>query len=817
MSFIERMRRFPTAGWAALFALLLVFPLLGSFGFWDPWELNLAERAREMVRAGNLTDPTVGRRYTAEPPLDLFFAALGMKVFGVRELGARFGNAIFAVGTLLGVYWAGLGLFRRRAALLATLALGTMPLFFLQARQLTSDMPLVFGLTLALGGLGRFAWPADGRRRLGYLGVATIGMVIGTLSGGAMLGVALPGLALAGTVAVAWGLTPAEPVPGSSPLCPAGVGPDLPSGRSFGRGLLASPAGILVLVVGGVGLLVLVLTLTQANVAGQYSILLGGTPRGGTPPQKFDYLIRQIGFGVFPWSALVVFALGRAIVRLGEDDDRLETQAAQPAWGAVEPHRERSAAPSGLESGARLGTARLAFGQLYLLVFAAFGYGLSTVFVLMSGDARFAPLAPLALALGAFLDEALEGERAEPVLGLVVATGTMVVARDLFLAPEELPSLHLLNKVKWPPQLSLGPAFLLAGLAVAAGIYLGLATRARTMGKGSSPRSSGPGWSLRQRLEDLLVRVGRWGFHGAIVAAVVFAALVAHGLQPTLSRHYSFKPVLESYTRYAQGDEPIARYRVEGHGTGFYSAGEMVDLQNQDRVVAFLQPSRRAFVLVAAEELAALDAAFRLKRTDYFVVDASSSRFLLLSNRLSGGQEDQNPLKKYVWMSPRPPITVAAGDNPGVVRYEWPAERPPWPPPRVPAVAEFGNAIELLGADYPPEARRPGKIPLTLHFRVNRRPPPGFKIFVHLDSSGSPRVLGDHAPLDGTFPTSYWLPGEYIKDYVEVDIPLMTTPAGVYTFFIGFWPGGEQKRLPITSGTLGDGFDRARVGTIDIR
>ena len=203
-----------------------------------------------------------------------------------------------------------------------TLALGTMPLFFLQARQLTSDMPLIAGLALALGGLGRYAWPADGRRRLQDLVVGAAGMSIGTLSGGALLGVALPALAVAGTVAVAWGLTPAELRVAGAParLTAPGLGPDVPAGRSFGRGLLASPRGIVVLVIGAVGLLVLLLTLTQANVAGQYSLLLGGTPRGGTPPQKFEYLIRQIGFGVFPWSALVVFALGRALVRLGEDD-----------------------------------------------------------------------------------------------------------------------------------------------------------------------------------------------------------------------------------------------------------------------------------------------------------------------------------------------------------------------------------------------------------------------------------------------------------------------------------------------------------------
>src|SRR5262245_59941241 len=136
MSFADRLRRVSPGVGAIVFAVLLIFPFLGSFGFWDPWELNLAERAREMMTGGQLGDPTLGGRYPGEPPLDLFLAGLGMKMFGASELGARLFNALAAVAALLGVFWAGKGLFRPRAALLATLALGTMPLFFLQARQL---------------------------------------------------------------------------------------------------------------------------------------------------------------------------------------------------------------------------------------------------------------------------------------------------------------------------------------------------------------------------------------------------------------------------------------------------------------------------------------------------------------------------------------------------------------------------------------------------------------------------------------------------------------------------------------------------------
>ena len=60
------------------------------------------------------------------------------------------------------------------------------------------------------------------------------------------------------------------------------------------------------------------------------------------------------------------------------------------------------------------------------------------------------------------------------------------------------------------------------------------------------------------------------------------------------------------------------------------------------------------------------------------------------------------------------------------------------------------------------------------------------------------------------------MPGEYIRDTYDVDVPLMTTPAGKYTLLMGFWPGGEGKRLKITAGH-NDGSDRTQVGFIEIK
>jgi hypothetical protein len=790
MSFMEKVRRIPPVWWIALFAVALVLPRIGSFGFWDPWELKIAEHARDMAHTSVL-DVTVDKRFPAEPPLELVTSAVGMRIFSVGEFGGRIGNGLFAILAILAVYWAGAGLFRRRAAVLSALVLGSIPLFVLQARQIVSDMPLMAGLALALGGIGRYTWPADGTRRIRDLIIGVLGLLVGYFGGGALLGVALPCLALGGALTVGYGLRPKQPETGAV-LSSPGIGPHVSADVSFGRGLLVqgAPGRTPLLTLAVLGIVLLVITMATGNVAGKFSMMLGGVPRAGTPSTTFEFLIRQLGFGLFPWSALAVFALGRPFIRLG---------------GGSEPDGDR-----------------YAFVQLYLLLFAAFGFALSSYFVLMTGEARYVALAPIALALGALLDEALEGERAEPVLGLLVATGTMLVARDFDLGPEELVSVHTIAKVRWPSVLKDGPLFLGIGSLFAAGIYTGFATRGRALGK-VALRDLGQAGRWRHRIEKIVVEAGRYGIQTALVVALVFGGILGHYIVPAISKHLSFKPLIESYKKFAQHGEKIGRYKVEAQGAGFYSHREMIDLPSPERVTQFLRSGERVFALVSASELAVLDAALKSARVPYFVVDGSSTRFLLLSNRIEAGEKDENPLKKDVWMAPQLPRTVVTESGEGtadeavkrVQKIEWPDQPAPWKW-RVSARATFDDSIELVGADFPASIRRPGKIPLTLYFRVLKRPKPGFRVFAHFDAPGEPRLLGDHAPLNGAFPTDYWLPGEYIRDTYDVEVPLMTTPAGKYTLLIGFWPGGEGKRLKITSGN-NDGSDRTLVGSIDIK
>jgi hypothetical protein len=770
------LRAVPAWGWALLFALIICLPRLGAFGFWDPSELKIADQARDMVRSGSILDPTVGGKYAASARLDLVLAALGIKIFGASELGARLPIALTAIGALMAVFWAGTGLFRQRAALLGALVLGTMAMFVLEARQLTTDMPLIAALALSMGGLGRFAWPASGRRRFSDLAVALVGLGIGYLGGGALAGVVLPLASLLGAIIVGGGLVPVEAGvdDGTVDLAPAGIGADVPAGKPFSASTLRPGArGFAVFALLGVVALALLVMSMTGIVAGKYSALLGGVPHSGAPTHTFETLIRELGFGMFPWSAVAVFALARPLIRL--DGDGAPTNA------------------------------RLAFGQLYLFLFAGLGFALSSYRLIIFGEARAVNLAPIALAVGVFLDEALEGRRSEPVAGLLMATGTMIVARDFYLAPEELASVHLYDKVKWPSVVSIGELMLGIAFLAALGVYVGLAARGRALGRVEGPDLSGA-TERRRKLDRGFLQLGRWGLQGSVAIAVVFALWLAQSLMPTLSTHFSFKPAMESYARFAKPGDKIARYHVEGHGSGFYGGDNITDVPSQDKLEEFLRDANRVFALVSTDDLATLDAAFKRGHIDYYVLDASSSRFLLISNKLASGEADANPLKKDVWMAPTP-----VGPNGEFA----PNETPPWKW-RVPVSATFGDSIELVGADFPESVRRPGKIPLSLIFRVKKAPPAGYKIFIHYDGPAAPRVIGDHDPLNKAFPTSAWLPGEYIRDTYETEVPLMTTPAGTYQVFVGFWPGGEGRRLKITQGP-NDGADRVRLGTLEVK
>ena len=259
----------------AALALVLFFPKLGSFGFWDPYEIKVADAARNVVTdQQSLAQAThvIGR-----PPATVVLVTAGFRLFGIGELGGRLPIAITSLFAVLACFYAGSSLIRRRGALLASFILATAPAFLLGARQLTTNAPLLLATSLTVGALARLCWPPEGSppiMRVVDVLALVAGIFIGFTSGALLVGVVAPLAA----VAVALLASPNRPR------------------VEFAIGLgVAAVAGL-----GAAGW-------AWAHPTG-YSALLGGIPHPFLNSAVFTNALKQLGFGLFPWIALLPIA-----------------------------------------------------------------------------------------------------------------------------------------------------------------------------------------------------------------------------------------------------------------------------------------------------------------------------------------------------------------------------------------------------------------------------------------------------------------------------------------------------------------------------
>jgi 4-amino-4-deoxy-L-arabinose transferase-like glycosyltransferase len=396
----------------ALVGLALFVPRLGAFGFWDPYEIRVADAARVVSTSHNWSFmPHLGK-----PPALVWLVAAGFSRFGVYESAGRLPVALVATLILLATYYAGAGLGRRRGALLGALALATCPGFLLGSRQLMSNAPMLLGAILAVGGLGRAAWPkpdtsAGGRLLDLLLGVA--GLLIGFASAGLLVG-ALPVLA---ALAVALPLSG-----GAMPLTAA-----------------ASVASVAVLA----------LVVAAFRKTG-YSALLAGVPHAFGSTAVITSHLKSLGFAAFPWVALAPLAAIRALAVAG--------------------------APADESGDAELRRAR--FGMTFLLAWIALTY-LAGTFQSAGASELPLPLAPVVLlVIGFYLDDVLDQTEPMPFAGLAAALGAIILGRDFFLFPESYISSHVTESVRWPGPLTNVPYVIMCYAAFWAGVIgLGLGVR----------------------------------------------------------------------------------------------------------------------------------------------------------------------------------------------------------------------------------------------------------------------------------------------------------------------------------------------------
>jgi 4-amino-4-deoxy-L-arabinose transferase-like glycosyltransferase len=825
----------------AVIAAVILLPGLDQAGFWEPYEIRVADRAHE--RLGQPAAPAEPAETPAAPgkddkpeapaaqpagppgpPLHAWSMAQGMRlVGGDKELGARLPLALLGILTVLATFFLGRRLGSPRAGLLSALVLLAFPLMVFQSRQLMSQIGLAAGSTLTVLGLVGLAWPARGPgqhppwRYAVDVVLVLAGAAISYFAAAALLGIVVPfgavglacvaGLAAAGEPEARPGV-PRVPVVAGLVLLGLGVGVlvmawagvvtlERPAQLAFGVGpaalgtllyacgmmsarakVASDPAlrrqrarlvsvAVLGLGVAGLALIWVLAAIFDLRdpIPGQRALLgfsivpandyvapLGGVWRQSDDQRAtFDILFEQIAYGAFPWSALAPIALFHLALGL---------RRGRSTWAGLVP-----------------------------LAWAALAWIVAAVMARKVGPVQYPALPAMALGVGVWLDallaarsqaDAAGGTDADasrdfgvplrlPLVALFAALAALVLGKDIAGFPERVTNLNALDVIEYPKEMTLLGIdlkifWLVFGALFAIGLGGGLWLweRSRPRGRGRPP------WHL----------LGRHGVAAAVAVALAFALFLVHGWLPALSHKLSSKELYAAYDDVRDDDEPLGVLGNPGTGLTYYAGDGYETLRNRDGLIEFLRRPGRVFALAPASELCALHRSIK-GTLDYHVLDNSHAKFLLLSNKLEPGETDRNPLAQAIVREP--PANI-----------------------RKPMRVNFDDRVELIGVDMPASVERGETFRMTLYFRVLRPLTTAWKLFLHFDG-GSMRFQGDHDPIEGRCATTYWQPGDYIIDSVEVEAGNVTYAKTDYTVLVGFFRGSHGSWTNMTVKSAEDG------------
>jgi hypothetical protein len=118
--------------------------------------------------------------------------------------------------------------------------------------------------------------------------------------------------------------------------------------------------------------------------------------------------------------------------------------------------------------------------------------------------------------------------------------------------------------------------------------------------------------------------------------------------------------------------------------------------------------------------------------------------------------------------------------------------------PEQEGLACFAGQVLLLEADLPVQQARPGEaVGVTLRWRALRAMEEDYTVFVQLvGPDGMLHGQVDAWPVQGTRPTSGWMPGEELRDAYEVRLDA-DAPVGRYRMVAGWYLLATMQRLPV--------------------
>ena len=485
-SLFSRLQGVPPSVAVALLGAMLVLPGLGSYGLWEPAEVRVLEVDQTRV----------------EQPLVGTLISVSVGLLGQSELSARLPFALSAIGCLLLLLWLGRRLASKQAGRIATLVLATSPLFLFQGRLATSDLVLWFASLAQLGGTLVWLLCSDRRLPYGAAVVAAVGWVASPLCLGALEGLVLPAVALAGGIFAR-------------------------GSRFQTKGGLHPWAVLAVLVVLGTASAGYLLR------SGDWTYALILAPEGSlrwSDPLKplFVKPIQMLGYGMFPWIALLPWALAQLC---GKDVD----SSTDSEGGALHP-----------------------MGAVTVATAVVLFFAVTVAADALTVKRQFIGVPWLALLVGTALAN-WSANRRRDALGVAIAVVFLfVIQRDVVIDAGSLAFAHLEKAPSFPDGVPLGGPIRVGALLFTAliAIAMGRSELPSNPEIGAGDNFEGRAASRIKRVARRLYRVADWIWREAtprraaalfLSLTVVMAAWLSWAVVPQLSTHLSSKLLFETY------------------------------------------------------------------------------------------------------------------------------------------------------------------------------------------------------------------------------------------------------------------------------
>ncbi len=806
---------------AAALTLGSLFGPISASGIWEPYELNVADLSRRIavtllggknlvIEGATNYVPTAGELGRGELPFTSI--AVGLRLLGLSEWAGRLPMALWGLLGVVATYAFVARLVDRVTAAFTVIVLATMPLYFLEARTILGDIVTLSGLAIAVAGLSLAVF--DGRAstvaRAGWALFGVFGLAAGFGARGVLLGVAVPTV----SIGIAW-------------LLRRSSGSVDRLGAAFAMAAL------------GIGMVALALGIRAVVTVPdhQFTRLLGNTIDRHRMSQTHDVMVLELGHALFPWSAVVPFALGRLL-----------------------------RAPVGVEGAS---FERESSARITVLIVAVVCFGAYTALAPVFGVLPFSGVFALAAAVAFMLRDFERGAPGSRTLALGVVALLVLFLGDFKNFPEKGLSAFVVEIPRFPESFKdLGFMILFVGTLASAALFglffierdegqkvfdraehrrfytalrhayegnvafglLALEVSLAVLAAATVISDHFAHWPQIESMALLARQLAKFGFlllpvvialpsfimvtrdvcrvvlrrlrasraTAAVAAIGAFGAALSFGYYPLLARQMSPKEVFESYQRLAKPGESLA---MMGSGSGsasarYYAHGDVRVFVGSQEAFNWLveRDDRRRWLVVRSSDIAQMNSQFRAHHApprNLPVLDARSSEILLVSNRLEAGETNQNPFMRWVLETRPEPARKLDVDFNGQLRA-------------------IGWDVTTPSGEHAATVRAAKPYLFHFYYEVTRPISGEWQTFIHVDGYQR-RYNGDHDTLEGKYPFHLWHQGDYIEDIHPFELEPNFT-GGTYTVFFGLFRG--EQRLEVKRGAAED--NRVNAGPLEV-